>query len=177
MTWIKGTINLGGDNQRPLPESRIGPAAMARMNIAAHDDSATPPAIPTQEQLVGLVDVFYDRIQVHPDLGPVFNAAVHDWPEHKRLLTSFWSSVVLRAGTYRGNPMSAHRPHAITTQHFVQWLALWRETADAVLEPAQAALLHEYANRIGRSLRYGLGLPEPGLETIPIGPRPSLRRS
>ena len=146
------------------------------MNREALNDSAVAAAIPNHEQLAALVDVFYDRIQVHPDLGPVFNSAVHDWPEHKRLLTSFWSSVVLREGTYRGNPMSAHRPHAITTQHFVQWLALWRETANDVLTPKQAELVLEYANRIGRSLRYGLGLPEPQQEPNPIGPRPSLRQ-
>lgn len=149
---------------------------MASMNREAPNDSTVTPDLPSSEQLADLVDVFYDRIQGHPDLGPVFNAAVHDWPEHKRLLTSFWNSVVLRAGSYRGNPMSAHRPHAITTQHFVQWLALWRETADEVLAPKQAALVHEYANRIGRSLRYGLGLPEPGLDPLPMAARPSLRR-
>ncbi|MDI1253027.1 group III truncated hemoglobin [Thermomonas sp.] len=146
------------------------------MNRETTNDSAGAAAIPSREQLAALVDMFYDRIQVHPDLGPVFNAAVRDWPEHKQLLTSFWCSVVLRAGTYRGNPMSAHRPHAITTRHFVQWLALWRETADDVLAPKQAELVLEYANRIGRSLRYGLGLPEPGQEQIPMCPRPSLRQ-
>ena len=133
-------------------------------------------AIPGFEQIEALVDRFYDRIQIHPELGPVFNAAVQDWPEHKRLLTSFWTSVILRAGTYRGNPMAAHQGHPITTAHFVQWLALWRETADELLPPAQAELVHEYANRIGRSLRYGLGLPEPGREPIPLGPRTPLLR-
>lgn len=149
---------------RPIPSpASSAPAASA--------------AIPSHAQLAALVDRFYARIQVHPDLGPVFNAAVHDWPEHKRLLTSFWTSVVLRAGTYRGNPMSAHRPHPITTGHFVQWLAMWRETADEMLEPAQAELVHEYASRIGRSLRHGLGLPEPGHESLPIlGPRVPLPR-
>ncbi len=146
------------------------------MNREDPNHSAAAAAIPSHEQLAALVDVFYDRIQVHPDLGPVFNAAVHDWPEHKQLLTSFWCSVVLREGTYRGNPMSAHRPHAITTGHFVQWLALWRETANEVLAPKQARLVQEYANRIGRSLRYGLGLPEPVQEPIQLGPRPSLRQ-
>ena len=146
------------------------------MNREDPNHSTPAAAIPSHEQLAGLVDVFYDHIQAHPDLGPIFNAAVHDWPEHKRLLTSFWCSVVLREGSYRGNPMSAHRPHAITTRHFVQWLELWRETADDVLPPQQAELVHEYANRIGRSLRYGLGLPEPGEEPIQPGPRPSLRQ-
>ena len=137
---------------------------------------AEPNALPTHAQLAALVDRFYDRIQAHPDLGPVFNAAVHDWPGHKRLLTSFWSSVILRAGTYRGNPMQAHRPHPITTQHFVQWLALWRDTADEMLAPAQAELVHAYADRIGRSLRYGLGLPEPGQGPVDLGPRVPLLR-
>ena len=114
--------------------------------------------MPSRDQVAALVDRFYDRIQVHPTLGPVFNAAVDDWDEHKRLLTSFWSSVLLREGSYRGNPMAAHRPHPIHAEHFDQWLALWRVTADEVLAPEQAALVHEYATRIARSLRYGLGL-------------------
>ena len=126
--------------------------------------------LPTPEAIAALVDRFYDRIRMHSTLGPVFDAAVHDWPEHKRLLTSFWASVLLRAGSYRGNPMAAHRPHPITSEHFVQWLELWRVTADEVLEPAQAQLVHEYATRIGRSLRYGLGLPEPGETALPILP-------
>ncbi len=140
------------------------------------ESPAPEQAVPAFGQIEALVDRFYDRIQQHPDLGPVFNAAVHDWPEHKRLLTSFWTSVILRAGTYRGNPMAAHHGHPITTRHFVQWLELWRATADDMLTPAQAGLVHEYAERIGRSLRHGLGLPEPGHEPIPLGPRLPLLR-
>jgi hemoglobin len=130
--------------------------------IRSDSDRPAPITPPDPDQVAALVDRFYDRIQAHPTLGPVFGAAVHDWPQHKRLLASFWCSVLLRAGSYRGNPMAAHRPHPITTGHFVQWLALWRETADEMLAPAQAALVHDYAQRIGRSLREGLGLPEPG---------------
>ncbi|MFS8136677.1 MAG: group III truncated hemoglobin [Thermomonas sp.] len=175
MTWIKTKRNRNWDNTWPLPHCRIGPTATTSMHPEAHHNTPATADLPSSEQLAGLVDLFYDRIQMHPELGPVFNAAVHDWPEHKRLLTSFWTSVVLRAGTYRGNPMSAHRPHAITTQHFVQWLDLWRHTADEVLAPHQAALVHEYANRIGRSLRYGLGLPEPGVDILSMAAPPSLR--
>ena len=112
----------------------------------------------TIAEIERLVDRFYDRVQRDPVLGPIFNPAVHDWPEHKRTLVSFWSSVALRAGTYRGNPMAAHRPHPIEAAHFDHWLALWRQTADEVLSPAHAALFGEYAARIARSLKYGLGL-------------------
>ncbi len=80
-----------------------------------------------------------------PQIGPIFNAAVHDWDEHKRLLTSFWASVALRAGSYRGNPMGAHRPHPIRAEHFDRWLALWRETCTEELDEASAAQMLEYA--------------------------------
>ncbi|MCE7033552.1 group III truncated hemoglobin [Lysobacter sp. GX 14042] len=112
----------------------------------------------TPDQIATLVDRFYDRIQVHPTLGPVFNAAVDDWPEHKRLLTSFWASVALGAGSYRGNPMAKHRGHPIEYGHFDEWLELWLQTCHELLSPEDAGRMHAYATRIGRSLRGGLGL-------------------
>lgn len=122
------------------------------MATTIHDDPLT------QRHIEMLVDRFYDRVRQDPVLGPIFNPAVEDWEEHKRTLVSFWSSVALRSGTYRGNPMAAHRPHPIHAAHFDHWLALWRDTAEAVLAPAHAELFCEYASRIGRSLRYGLGI-------------------
>lgn len=128
------------------------------------------PTAPFDESAVAtLVDHFYEKVRREPQLGPVFNAAVHDWDEHKRLLTSFWASVALRANSYRGNPMAAHRPHPIRAEHFDRWLALWRETCAEELDEAHAALMLEYAERIGRSLKYGLGLnPQARSFAVPI---------
>lgn len=112
-------------------------------------------------QIAQLVDRFYEKVRVDPLLGPVFKAAVHDWDEHKRTLTSFWCSVVLRANSYRGNPMAVHRDQpGIRTEHFERWLALWRTTTREVLDEAGAGLMLEHADRIGRSLRLGMGLKE-----------------
>ena len=125
-------------------------------------DEKQPAAPLSLQDIERLVDRFYDSVQADLVLGPIFNAAVHDWAGHKRTLVSFWSSVALRAGTYRGNPMAAHRPHPIRAEHFDHWLALWRQTANDVLTPAHAHLFVDYASRIARSLRGGLGLD--GLE-------------
>ena len=112
-------------------------------------------------QIAGLVDRFYDKVCVDPLLGPVFNAAVHDWDEHKRTLTAFWSSVALRANSYRGNPMAVHRMQpGIRAEHFVRWLSLWQATTREVLDENDARLMLGHADRIGRSLRLGMGLPE-----------------
>src|SRR3546814_4094046 len=125
MTWIKALPPRGRDHQAwPFPRGAGEPAPRPHL--------PTMSTQPTHEQIAALVDRFYDRIQVHPTLGPVFNAAVDDWDEHKRLLVSFWTSVVLRAGTDRGNPMAAHRPHPTTPEHFGQWLGLWRSAARRV---------------------------------------------
>jgi hemoglobin len=112
----------------------------------------------TEQHLATLVDRFYEQVRADPDLGPVFNAAVDDWPEHKRMLTAFWSSVALGTRSYRGNPMAAHRPHPIRLEHFDRWLSLWRSTARDVLPPEQVERVCAYADKIGYSLRYGLGL-------------------
>ena len=130
---------------------------MTYMNSAATFDET---AIAT------LVDHFYEKVRRDPQIGPIFNAAVHDWDAHKRLLTSFWSTVALRAGSYRGNPLAAHRPHPIHVEHFDRWLALWGETCSEELDEALAEQMLGFAQRIGRGMKIGLGLLPP---TKPFG--------
>jgi len=79
-------------------------------------------------------------VRADPLLGPVFNPVVEDWDAHK-VLTSFWATVVLRAGHYRGNPLAKHQPLPIGSEHFQRWLALWRETTRELLDPESAALV------------------------------------
>lgn len=133
---------------------------MSRMNPQSPLDEAV---------LARLVDHFYEKVRRDAQIGPIFNAAVDDWDEHKRLLTSFWASVALGAGSYRGNPMAAHRPHPIRAEHFDRWLAMWQETCDEELDEVHAAQMLEFAQRIGRSLKYGLGLHAQGKPfSVPI---------
>ena len=114
--------------------------------------------LPDEAAISCLVHAFYGRARVDALLGPVFEAAVHDWPAHMDILVRFWSSVLLRAGTYRGNPMAVHQPLALGEEHFARWLALWEQTAREVLPRDQAQHVSEIAQRIGRSLRIGLGI-------------------
>lgn len=120
----------------------------------------TPPAAATLDEahIARLVDRFYDKVQADDLIGPVFNAVVDDWDEHKALLTRFWCSVALRAGTYRGNPMGKHKPLSIGREHFERWLALWHATVPEIMQEDAAAIMINYAERIGRGLRMGMGL-------------------
>ena len=115
-------------------------------------------AMPTEAELAALVDAFYTRARADDVIGPVFNAAVDDWPEHLEKLASFWSSVMLTSGRYKGNPMAAHIKHAqaLRPEMFERWLALWSETAGEILSPEAASLIRVKAERIAESLKLAL---------------------
>jgi len=112
----------------------------------------------TEKQLTVLVDRFYAKVREDEVLGPVFNGAIADWPEHLEKLTAFWSSVMLTTGRYKGQPMVAHMKHkaSIEPAMFDRWLHLWRETArETLTKPAAAAIIVK-AERIAESLQLGM---------------------
>lgn len=128
---------------------------------AGREAGAMPQSIPAsldENQLATLVDRFYDKVRADALLGPVFDPRVDDWDTHKVLMTSFWATVALRTGHYRGNPLAKHQPLPIGVAHFQRWLALWRETAGEVLDRESATLMTRYAERIGYGMRVGMGL-------------------
>ena len=129
-------------------------ALAARQKI--RDDAA---AIGIDEAFIStLVDTFYERVRQNPHLGPVFEGAVEDWPDHLAKLKSFWASVALNAGAYSGRPMQAHmRVSAIEPAHFGEWLYLFEQTLRDIA-PSEAAVAYFMvrANRIGESLKLGL---------------------
>ncbi|MBO9575965.1 MAG: group III truncated hemoglobin [Sphingobium sp.] len=112
----------------------------------------------TEDALKTLVDTFYDRIRADVLLGPIFNDAIHDWPEHLEKLAAFWSSIMLTSGRYKGQPVPAHIKHRdrINPALFDRWLAIWRVTTDELMEPAVAAGLQERAARIAQSLQLAM---------------------
>ena len=112
----------------------------------------------TEEALTTLVETFYARVREDELIGPVFNDAIHDWPGHLDKLQSFWSSVMLTSGRYKGRPLPAHVRHSdrISPASFERWLGLWRETSDELFEPGPAAALLDKAERIAESLSLGI---------------------
>nr|WP_232328570.1 MULTISPECIES: group III truncated hemoglobin [Sphingomonas] len=112
----------------------------------------------TEESLAELIPAFYARVRQDALIGPLFNEAIHDWPEHLGKLTAFWSSVMLTSGRYKGSPMVAHLRHieSIKPAMFQRWLEIWAETTAELMPPEAAAALQAKAARIGESLQLGL---------------------
>lgn len=111
-----------------------------------------------------VVNAFYARIRDDPALGPIFNGAIADWPEHLEKLAAFWSSVMLTSGRYKGNPVAAHALHReqISPASFDRWLALWGETTSEMLPQPSAVALQVRAARIAESLQLSLFFKLPG---------------
>ena len=111
-----------------------------------------------EDGLAALVAAFYARVRADASLGPIFEEAIDDWPDHLERLSAFWSSVMLTSGRYKGQPVPAHLKHRdrITPALFDRWLALWTRTTDELMTPDAAAALQDRARRIAQSLQLAM---------------------
>ena len=108
----------------------------------------------TEEKISELVEVFYGKVVLNERLGPVFRAHIHgDWDEHLAKMKTFWRSVLLCTGEYKGKPVPVHqRIDGIETEDFEEWLELFYTATELVFNEEAASLVNEAARRIATSL-------------------------
>ncbi|AWB34369.1 group III truncated hemoglobin [Orrella marina] len=110
----------------------------------------------TTEEITQMVHAFYKRIRVDEVLGPIFNQNIHDWDRHLATMVSFWSSLMIGAGTYDGTPMPRHAAlPGLSADLFRRWLNLFDQTTSELPNQDMAGRAREYARRIARSLWFG----------------------
>jgi hemoglobin len=107
----------------------------------------------SRTEISELVDHFYAKVRLDPEIGPIFNAAIDDWPAHLTLLKDFWSTVLLTEPRYKGDPLSKHLPLSLDPPHFGRWLTLFAETAREVLRPDHADLVIAKSHRIAENFQ------------------------
>jgi hemoglobin len=115
----------------------------------------------TETEISNLVDRFYAKVRLDPQIGPIFNEAIESWPAHLELLKDFWSSVLLTTGRYKGNPLLAHFRLPIEAQHFERWLELFTETANEVISVSYAAIVAQRAEQIAVNMKRVLATAVP----------------
>lgn len=89
----------------------------------------------TPDDVVQMVDTFYDRVRIDPILAPIFDEIARvDWAAHLPKMYAFWNSVLFGMAGFKGNPMAVHmalaRMTPLTAREFDRWLALFHETVD-----------------------------------------------
>lgn len=108
-----------------------------------------------EAMITRLVHGFYEQVRADAELGPVFASRIEDWTPHLELMCSFWSSVMLRVGTYQGRPMPKHMRLPVGGAHFDRWLELFEATAARECGAA-APLFVARARMIAQSLELGI---------------------
>ena len=123
--------------------------------------------IKTRADCERLVRAFYTRALEDPIIGWIFTDVAHlDLEAHLPVVASFWETVLLGAGTYRGGTFAPHAAlHArigLRPGHFEQWLGLWHATVDEHFAGERAEGAKSHARRVGRAFLGRLqALPSP----------------
>ncbi|MFN4349848.1 MAG: group III truncated hemoglobin [Hylemonella sp.] len=124
------------------------------------------PQLCSEEEIATLVQRFYARVRRDAQLGPIFNARIHDWPAHEAKLCDFWSSALRGTRRFHGTPMPLHAAlPGLTAALFQHWLQLFDETAATLPNTALRERVSHLAHRIAGSLWYGYQLANPATET------------
>ena len=110
------------------------------------------------EKIREMVELFYSRTQQDELLGPIFADRVSDWDAHYEKMTRFWSSATMRAGTYSGRPIEAHRFGGFTKAHFDRWIELFTKSTHDIFEPSDAAIFVKLGKNMASSISMRIGV-------------------
>lgn len=115
-----------------------------------------------REDVILMVDKFYDKVKNDKLLAPEFSAV--NWPNHLPIMYNFWCSMLLGEQSYRGNPLQKHLPLNIKTEHFSQWLFLFNETITENFEGEKADEVRVRAQNIAGVFQYKMNLNKPEIK-------------
>lgn len=123
--------------------------------------------ITTDEDVKKFVDEFYDLVVQDDLLRPIFvDMAQVDFDEHLPKMYMFWSSMLLGAGTYNGQPFPPHaalRQH-LTPAHFTRWVELFQGTIDRLFQGQTAETAKLRAQSIAWIFQNKLGMISQAVE-------------
>lgn len=111
--------------------------------------------IESRDDVVLLVDSFYDKIKTNAILGHIFNdVAKINWEDHLPKMYSFWASLLLGEHSFSGNPMMKHvelsKLTPMTETEFSEWLLLFYQTIDDLFVGSRADEAKTRAANIAR---------------------------
>ena len=91
--------------------------------------------ITNKEDIMLLIDTFYDKVKKDLLIGHIFNeVAKVDWDKHLPVMYDFWEMILFGSRSYKGDPMTKHialsKKTPLNEAHFEQWKKLFFETVD-----------------------------------------------
>lgn len=92
--------------------------------------------IEKREDIVLMVDTFYQKVQQDELIGPIFNSRIAPdaWPAHLDRMYTFWTTILLNQPGYSGQPFEKHRDMPIDAAHFERWVSMFKAIVDSLFE-------------------------------------------
>lgn len=92
-----------------------------------------------QDDIVKLVDTFYERVRANALLAPIFEERIGQrWPEHLEKMYRFWQTILFDEHTYSGRPFAPHADLDVQEGHFREWVSLFTATVDELFAGPRA---------------------------------------
>ncbi len=115
--------------------------------------------IENREDIILLVNTFYDDVKADKTIGDIFNKVVAvNWDEHLPKMYDFWEGILLGGGAFKGNPMQAHialsKQTEMGKEQFDAWQTIWNKTIDSLFEGDKAIEAKTRANNIAQLMLY-----------------------
>jgi hemoglobin len=113
--------------------------------------------IESREDIVAVIDLFYERTFADPVLGPIFVDIMKlDLDHHIPIVADFWENILFAARKYPGGMMRVHFDvHMMTglqPHHFQRWLDYWEASIEEQFAGPRATLAKEHAWRVARMM-------------------------
>ena len=124
-----------------------------------HTEVSARGDIGSREDIVRLVNGFYDRVRADETLAPIFEGIARvDWAAHLPKMYDFWESVLCGTAEFKGNPLAVHRALArrapMTDREFGRWVVLFHATVDDLFEGPVARGARDRAVRIAMTMQH-----------------------
>ena len=104
------------------------------------------------EDIELMVNQFYGKVREDELLAPIFATRVEEgaWEKHLERMVSFWGTILLFQGDYRGNAFPKHVGLNIGAAHFDRWLLLFQNTVDEHFFGKKAEEAKERAEKMAK---------------------------
>lgn len=113
-----------------------------------------------REDIIRLIDLFYEKVHKDDKLAPVFIMPMEHWKQHLHRTANFWDNMLFGTGSYKGGLMwvhvQKHKENPFTAELFEHWLAHWFFNVDENFEGPNATFVKEKALQVGQIMNHKL---------------------
>ena len=109
--------------------------------------------IKDRQDLIKIVDTFYNTVKTDKTLGYIFDDVMHvNWDKHLPKMYDFWENILFQTGNYNGSPFPVHlkvnEKQQLGDAEFNRWMQVFIDTVNELYIGAKATELKQKAMNI-----------------------------